>query len=72
MGDEPVVTKVVSRINATNTQEDFAFVVKSETASATIITGSCNDGMSEDIYTHHIIYTSDDNVMYGCCNIISK
>jgi uncharacterized membrane protein len=68
LGDEPTKEQVISRINATNIAEDVAFVIKTETASLTIIAGACSDGMSEDIYTHHIVYNSGDSMIYGCCN----
>lgn len=61
--------KIISKQDAANTNSDFAFVVTTESkATATIVTGQCNDGMSDNIYSKHIIYKNDDMVLYGCCD----
>lgn len=69
MSDETTKTEeVISRQTAIGVSEDYALVVKTATSSATIITGECSDGMSDTIYSNHIIYNSGDAVLYGCCN----
>lgn len=68
LGEEAKTEKVISRITAYGVSEDVAFVVKINNGSATIIAGECSDGMSDEIYPFHIVFSSDDNVFYGCCN----
>ena len=60
--------EILSRVNAHGTGHEFAFVVKTEKSTATIITGECSDGMSDNVYTNHIMLTTGDQVLYGCCN----
>lgn len=61
--------KIISKRDAANTSSDFAFVVTTESsATATVITGECNDGMSDRIYSKHIIYKNNEYVLYGCCD----
>jgi uncharacterized membrane protein len=73
LGDDGIETEaVVSRTEAAGYSEGVAFVVKTGTASATIVAGECSDGMSDQIYTNHIVYTKGDSVFYGCCNQITK
>jgi uncharacterized membrane protein len=69
---ESVTTeKVTLKQEAANTNSDFAFVLTTESgATATVITGECNDGMSDTIYSKHIIYKNAEDVLYGCCNEI--
>ncbi len=60
--------EIVSKTNAAGLADDFAFVIKTPNATATIVTGECSDGMSDTIYSQHIMYTTADSVLYGCCN----
>ena len=60
--------KIMSKRDAVNTNSDFAFVVTTESkATATVVTGECNDGMSDKTYSKHIIYKNNEFVLYGCC-----
>lgn len=62
---------ITYRETAAGVGDEYAFVVKSEKHSASIITGECNDGMSDNIYSHHIILEGADSFnrpVYGCCN----
>lgn len=62
---------ITYRETAAGVGDEYAFVVKTEKQSASVITGECNDGMSDNIYTHHIILEgadSYDRPVYGCCN----
>ncbi|MBC7427920.1 MAG: hypothetical protein H7336_04855 [Bacteriovorax sp.] len=69
LADESIkVEKIISRTQAAGTQEDTAVVIKSETLTSTILAGECNDGMSDNIYSHRIVLTSGDSVLTGCCN----
>jgi uncharacterized membrane protein len=69
--ESAVTEAVTSRTNASGTQEDFVFVATTATATATILSGECSDGMSDEIYSHHIVYNTGDLVLYGCCNKIN-
>lgn len=63
--------KITSRESAAGVGDEFAFVVKSKSYSATVIMGECNDGMSDNIYSHHIMFEGADGYnrpVYGCCN----
>ena len=72
IGDGAKSEEVISRISAAGYSEDVAFVVKTATATATIIAGACSDGMSDEIYSNHVVYTTEESVLYGCCNKIEK
>jgi len=63
--------KITSRETAAGVGDEYAFVVKTKKLSASVITGECNDGMSDNIYSHHIILEGADSFsrpLYGCCN----
>lgn len=66
-GEREVEEKILSKINARGTRE-FAFTVKSRSLSVSVITGDCNDGMSDRIYSYHLLLEKGDQVFYGCCN----
>lgn len=69
--DQPKVEEIISRETAAGVGDEYAFVVKSKSLSATVITGECNDGMSDNIYTHHVMVEGGDvfnRPVYGCCN----
>lgn len=64
--------EVISRETAAGMANEFAFIAKTKNSSATIVTGECSDGMSDEIYSHHVVYTDGRAVLYGCCNKSSK
>lgn len=68
--DTAKVEQVTSRTSAAGVQEDFAFILTTENALAAISQTECSDGMSDNVYSHQIIYKNADSVLYGCCNII--
>lgn len=59
---------IISKTDGAGLAPDFAYVVKTANATATIITGECSDGMSDTVYEKHIMYTTATSVLYGCCN----
>lgn len=67
MGDGAVVEPVISKINAQGTNE-FAYKVKTKNLNASVITGDCNDGMSDRVYRYHILLEKGNKAYYGCCN----
>ncbi len=71
IGDEELEEKIISKTNAQGTRE-FAFTVKSNNLSVSVITGDCNDGMSDRIYSYHLLLEKGDQVYYGCCNKTSR
>lgn len=67
--DETTKTEeIISKTQASGTNLDFAFVVKTTTTSSSVITRDCSDGMSENVYSKEIVFSSGDQVLYGCCN----
>jgi len=71
-GDSKISEDLISRETAQGVGEEYVFVASTKTASATIITGECNDGMSDDIFSHHVVYKNASTTLYGCCNKTSK
>lgn len=67
--NSPKIEKIVSKTSAQGMVETFAFAVKTQNSTATIITGECNDGMSDNIYPLHIFYTTGKSAFYGCCRL---
>ena len=35
--------------------------------SSTVAGKACSDGMSDNEYSYHLVYTNRQTVMYGCC-----
>lgn len=64
---EEKTEEVISNTPAAGTADGYAFVVKTENATANVVLGECNDGMSDNVYSHHILYTTGSQVLYGCC-----
>ncbi|MBY0516575.1 MAG: hypothetical protein K2P81_06700 [Bacteriovoracaceae bacterium] len=67
--EKPVSLKVISKTEAAGFTAGFAFVVKSKFSSLSVIAGECNDGMSDEVYSHHAIYENGGAVLAGCCNL---
>lgn len=59
--------KIISKTDAQGTK-DFAYKVRTNNMSASIITGDCNDGMSDRNYSFHLLLERGNDVFYGCCN----
>lgn len=70
--EEKITEEVLSRDTAAGLATEFAFIAKTNKSSATIVTGECSDGMSDRIYSHHVVYTDGKVVLYGCCDRSSK
>jgi uncharacterized membrane protein len=66
---KPVVLSVVSRQEAHGFSAGFAFVVKSKFSRATVIGGTCSDGMSDRTYSHSIVFENGNGVLAGCCDV---
>ena len=50
-------------------QKDFISIfIKKDTPLAIIQQSTCNDGMSDNTYTHQVILFLDQNY-YGCCTL---
>jgi uncharacterized membrane protein len=62
-GSEAVVSRTTDGVD---------LVVRTKSATAKITKGECNDGMSDQTFTHEIIYTDGKTVVSGCCNQITK
>lgn len=72
--DTETTEAVTSKTNAIGYADEFAFVVKTDKGSlASVTTGECSDGMSDNVYPKHITYINNDgNVFYGCCREVVK
>ncbi len=68
MEDVVRTESVQSKIQAAGMADEFAFVVTSASGSATVISGECSDGMSDNIYSHHVVVKAGPMVLAGCCN----
>lgn len=69
--ERPTVSTIDSKRSAAGVGPEYVFVVKSGKATATVVTGTCSDGMSDTEYTHHIVIDrGNERVLYGCCNEI--
>lgn len=62
--------KIVSRLQPVGYSEGYIQVIKSKFTSLTMVHGECNDGMSDEIYTHHAVFDNNGVIMGGCCNVI--
>lgn len=63
---------VAGPLDAAGLPEGNAFVFQGEGVSAALLSSSiagadCSDGMSDNKYAYHLIFTSGDGVKYGCC-----
>lgn len=56
-------------LNAVGMSEGYVTVYKNKKAdiNLTIVTGECSDGMSDNTYGHHMVFTKGATVLYGCC-----
>lgn len=71
--ERPVSSSIVSLQTAAGVGPDFAFVVKTQNLTATVVSGACTDGMSDNEYTHHIVIDrGNTRVLYGCCNQMKR
>lgn len=65
-GAEGLSEKIISTTDARGTK-GFAYKVRTKNMSASIITGDCNDGMSDRNYPFHLLLERGNDVFYGCC-----
>lgn len=70
--EEDMVLKVLAKNSAVGSSENFAFVVDTKYSSLTVISGECNDGMSDGTYPYHAVFKRDNVVLYGCCEPTTK
>lgn len=63
---------ITEKLVPVGTSESFGFVVKANNGKssvlATVRNVECNDGMSDNKYTHEIMYINGSTVFVGCCN----
>ena len=74
VGEEPTTYLIKQRTYPMGTPETFGEVIQAVApngakASITIRKDDkCNDGMSEQTYTHEIWFLKGDKLVVGCCN----
>ncbi len=71
INNKKIKLKIISRREAHGYSEGAAFVVKTKYARAAVALGTCNDGMSDDQYSHTILL-ENGSLLGGCCNRIDK
>ncbi len=61
-------------LNATGMSEGYVTVYKNKKAdiNVTIVNGDCSDGMSDNTYSHHMVFTKGTTVLYGCCEALAQ
>ncbi len=59
---------ILSKTQAHGTMSDYAFLVETDKTQISVVTGECNDGMSDNIYSHHALVKTGSQVLYGCCS----
>lgn len=69
MGMSATNEPVYSYQNAAGTSGTFALSVKTKTSTSVLINQECSDGMSDTVYSHHIVFDNGKNIYYGCCSI---
>lgn len=65
----PVSLKVLSVTDAAGYTPGNIQIVKTKFSRLSIVMGQCNDGMSDQVYSHHAIFEKDGVVFGGCCNV---
>ena len=72
--EKGILYSVTSPLQARGIQEGNVVVFKGKKSdisatllSSTIAGKTCSDGMSDNEYSYHLVYTTHQTVMYGCC-----
>lgn len=81
--NDPLVSSKVKKYNTSGPRDAaglssgnvFTYTDKNKTILLTLLNstmagGTCSDGMSEQVYSHHLILVQDDHTYYGCCNAV--
>ena len=66
--ESTMTLKVTSVADAVGFTPGFARIIRSKYTRLTLISGACNDGMSDDTFTHHAMFESAEGIFAGCCN----
>lgn len=73
VSDPTLDTSAKLRVLSVNQAAGFTanniMVVKTKYSRLTVVAGDCNDGMSEETYSHHAVLERDGIVFGGCCNL---
>lgn len=67
--DKAVSLKVIEVKDAAGYTPGNIQVIKTKFTRLSLVLGQCNDGMSDEVYSHHAIYEKDGVVFGGCCNV---
>ena len=67
-------TTVDAPLNAVGMSEGNVTVYKNKKndINVSIVSGECSDGMSDNTYGYHMVYTKGTTVLYGCCEKIAQ
>ena len=66
---EPMALKILNRTEAFGYAPGHTFLIKTRYSRMTVIGGTCNDGMSDEDYTHNVAFEHDGKLLGGCCTI---
>lgn len=66
--DGSSVRTIESTRDAAGTMPGYITVIKTASSTLTVVAGTCNDGMSDNEYSHHAVFDVDGTVFGGCCN----
>lgn len=69
LGESQLNEKIESLKSARGYVSDVAFIVKTKNSTSTLVKESCNDGMSDKVWSHHIVFDDGTTVLYGCCSV---
>ncbi|HWU42909.1 MAG TPA: hypothetical protein VN132_05700 [Bdellovibrio sp.] len=72
--DGPQILSVSNRIYPLGTADSFGEVVKAQGAKYDAVLtiradAKCNDGQSDDAYSHEVWFLKGNKLVVGCCNI---
>ena len=71
VNNEKIKLKIISRKEAHGYSKGAAFIVKTKYAQAAVAIGECEDGVSDNKYSHTILL-ENNGLLGGCCNRIDK
>jgi uncharacterized membrane protein len=66
---QPMALKILNRNEAFGYAPGHTFIIKTRYSRMTVIGGTCNDGMSDEEYTHNVAFEHDGKLLGGCCTI---
>lgn len=67
-----IALRILRKRIASGSADQGAFILESKYTSLIVAPAECNDGMSDNAYTHAAVFDMGGrNIYYGCCDIDS-